>query len=1224
MTCPNCSAENPAGAKFCMNCGAAQSVVCGSCGTDLPAGAAFCFSCGARVGVDADHSDVAAGVAPPVEQAASTDRLHRFMPPDLVTKLESAARAGSMQGERRTVTMLFCDVQGSTAAAEKLDPEEWTDIMNGAFEHLIAPVYRFEGTLANLMGDAILAFFGAPIGHEDDPERAVLAGLEIIDGIGPYKAMVSKKWGIDFDVRVGINTGLVVVGAVGSDLQVQYTAMGDAVNVAARMEQTAQPGTIQISEDTKRLVERLFEFEDLGAFDVKGRETSVGAFRVVRALERPETVRGIEGLAAPLVGRDAEMGTLREAFGTVTTGQGRVISVMGEAGLGKSRLVAEFRAELGAEGANADTGWHVGRSLSYETATPYAPVRRVLRDLIGIAEGASGIEAWERIDSLVDSTMPGRAPDVSPYLAWMLDADVPEEHEARIGYLSAPQLRGEAFRATIALVESLAAQRPLVLFFEDLHWADEASVDLIVELLDVVERSMLVLLLLFRPRRQERSWRVHEAAERDHPHRYTTISLSPLTEDDTRELVAELLAIDALPESVRALILAKSEGNPFFVEEIIRSMLDQDLIVRREGRFVATSEVASVSVPDTLNALLTTRLDSLAEGSRAIIQAASVVGRRFRYDELAAVLPDVTGLEAGLVDLQRRELISEETRIPKRLFAFRHALVLEAAYGTVLLKQRTSLHGAVADFVERYQPERIEDIADHLVRARQTERAVPYLVAAGEKAARTYAIPVAIERLEQALEYMDDTTDAALVRRALEALGQAKEFVFDLPGAAAAYRRLQDEGESRSDTPMRISGINKFGLLRGFFFDERGEALEDLRTAEALARSEEDGSGLVEACMNQCYLRTSNAEFDEVEHYMQEVTELGEAMNDAEPTLFGMSHFANTLVYLTRFDEALEQAEKALAKAEELGNLKYQAEILTFVIPTCHLRNGDVETAMAAVERGMEIAQQIGDRASEALAACFQGKVAMERGHLEDALALFRRTIEASDATGVPYFRALGRCVTGTCYLHIGGPMLERALEYHAETLELMEQPTGRTVGAWLWTEIGHCLLAAGKVDDARDLFEMALTEQTAPMYLFRPSALIGKIDVALAEGSPSDAAGLLGELDEYVSERGMREYEVLVEFAAGRVAAGAGDHESALSKLARCEELARGEGRTRMLLDIHAAQGRSFDQLGRSDEALAARDRRREVSAEIAAGMSDDELRTAFLEGAEGLARSE
>ncbi|MDX1690733.1 MAG: adenylate/guanylate cyclase domain-containing protein [Acidimicrobiia bacterium] len=1205
MTCPNCSTENPGSAKFCMACGAALAVVCASCSTELPADASFCFNCGTAVGAPAD---------PAARPAAEADEgLRRFIPPELMTKLEYAANTGSTLGERRTVTMLFCDVQGSTEAARSLDPEEWADIMNGAFEHLIAPVYRYEGTLARLMGDAILAFFGAPIGHEDDPERAVRAGLEIIEEIEPYREQVRREWGIDFDVRVGINTGLVVVGAIGSDLRVEYTAMGDAINLAARMEQTADPGTVRVTDETRRLVDRLFEFEDLGGVEVKGHAEPVPAFRVVRAIPRPDDLRGIEGLTAPLVGRDAELATLVGAIEDLrTTGKGRIVSIVAEAGLGKSRLVREARAAL-----ERSPEWHEGRSLSYETATPHAPLRRVLRSIAGLQGGESAAETWRRLEDLCAREAPGRVPETAPFLAWLLSTDPPDELKHRIEYLEPPRLRSEAFRAFVEIVERMASGRPVVLGFEDLHWADEASLELVAELLPVVERSMLGLVLLFRPRHQEGSWRIHETANRDLPHASVTIELDPLSEADTRTLVAELLAVDGLTDETRRVILDKSEGNPFYVEEIIRSMIDQGAVVHEEGRWVATETAAAFSVPDSLGALLTTRLDALDERTRRTAQAAAVVGRRFRYDELAAASSDVSALDADLTELQRRDLVREVTRIPKREFRFKHALTQEAAYETILLKRRVQLHAAVADFLVTTQPDRVTDIADHLVRARQLDRALPYLVSAGEEAARAYALSAATERLEMAADALGEDADADLLRRTLETLGQVREYRFDLAGAAQAYERLRDEGIRRGDVGMRVSGMNKLGLIRGFFFDERSQALEALQEAEAMAREAGDGSGLVEACMHQCFLRTGHAEFDQVEYYMGEVMEIGAELGQDEPTLFGMVHLANTQLFMTRYDEALEGALEALEAAEEAGALHFAAELLTFAIPTCHMRNGDFAEAMAAVERGMEIALRIGHRASEAFAAVFQGKVATAQGRLDQAMALFRRAAAAAAATGVPYMQALGTCVTGTCLLSIGGPCTDEALTHHATTLELMDQPTGHTLGAWLWTEVGHCALAVGNVAEAKRLFELALTEQTAPMWLMRPGALVGMIEVALAEGRLEDARETHQELEEYVTTREMRDQYATIPFMAGRIAAADGDHRTALARFAETEAMFEHAGMRRMHLDVLRAKAASLDALGEADEAATVRAEIDDLVREIGEGMEDPELRDAFLDGA-------
>ncbi len=857
MNCSNCGTDNPAGAAFCMNCGTPLTKTCVNCGSDLPDGAAFCPTCGHPAGRPTP--------APAVETTAAVettdDPVRRFMPADLAAKLQDAAARGEMKGERRTVTMLFCDIKGSTTAAETLDPEEWADIMNGAFEHLIAPVYRYEGTVARLLGDAILAFFGAPITHEDDPERAVRAGLEIIEAIGPYKEQVRRDWGIDIDVRVGINTGLVVVGAVGSDLRVEYTVMGDAVNVAARMEQTATPGTVQASAQTHEFVAHLFDFEELGAIDVKGRAEPVNSYRVVRSRGRLGTQRGIEGLRSKLIGRDAELADLRDAFDPFAVGHGSIVSVIGEPGLGKTRLVSELRDQLESDDVLQNIGWHQGRSLSFETATPYAPVQEILRSLIDLPTDEN---RFATIETAVGRALPGRAHEVAPFVAALLGLDLPETHAHRVGYLDPGRLQAEIFKATLDLVEAAASRQPLVIVFEDLHWADSASIDLATDLMGLTDRANLLLIFLFRPHRQEISWKVHETASRDYPHRYRTVSLDPLPVDNSRKLIASLLDVDGLTDAVRDLILEKSGGNPFYIEEVIRSMIDDGLVVQEDGRWVAPRPLADFPVPATLSAVLISRLDRLDDSVRTVAQAASVVGREFQFDRLSALVTDPGGIDTALVELQRRELVDEIARVPKRVFQFKHALVAGAVYETILLKSRRQWHASLADFLERLHPEQVEDIADHLLRSRQRDKAVPYLVAAAERAAGLYAVAEAVERADKAIEILGDEGDPDLLRRALETLGKAREFSFDLQGAAEAYDRLLAIGETRQDTAMHVSGLNKKALLKGFFFDQREEALADLATAEELAKADDDGDALIENSMNQCFLRTAHAEFNEV------------------------------------------------------------------------------------------------------------------------------------------------------------------------------------------------------------------------------------------------------------------------------------------------------------------------------------------------------------------------
>jgi class 3 adenylate cyclase len=513
-----------------MNCGQAMALACPNCGTELPTGAAFCFNCGHKLASPQDDAQpkVEPKSQPAAQMAAdispTQSYLAQYIPQELLSKLDAAREWGAMEGERRIVTMLFCDVKGSTAAAGQLDPEEWADIINGTFEHLIKPVYRYEGMVARLMGDGILAFFGAPIAHEDDPQRAILAGLDILDGIQGYQEQVKRQWDLDLDVRVGINTGLVVVGAVGSDLRMEYTAVGDAINLAARMEQTAQSGTVQIAEPTYKLVAPLFEAENLGGIQVKGKQEPVQAYQVMGLKSAPGQLRGIEGLEAPMIGRDAEMHTLRGAIIELRQGRGQIVSVIGEAGLGKSRLIAELRQMPSpVSKTQAKLRWEEGRSLSYETTTPYAPFIDLFNNCIELTDGQSDEEKFERITTRITEVMPERVGEIAPFIASLLEITLTGEALQRVKYLEPPQLRSRVFQAVSEFLEAMASNQPVVLVFDDVHWIDPTSFELLEQLLPLSERVMLMIIALFRPRRQEPSWRFHEIAEREFSHRYTTM-----------------------------------------------------------------------------------------------------------------------------------------------------------------------------------------------------------------------------------------------------------------------------------------------------------------------------------------------------------------------------------------------------------------------------------------------------------------------------------------------------------------------------------------------------------------------------------------------------------------------------------------------------------------------------------------------------------------------------
>jgi class 3 adenylate cyclase len=728
MVCTKCQTNNPGEAQFCIKCGNALSQACSSCGAGSPRGAQFCLRCGNRLSAVEEKS--------------------------LFQDALRAPRPAAVHGERRVITVLFCDVVRSTSLAEGLDPEDWTEIMNTAFGVLTGPVERYEGTVARLMGDAILAFFGAPFAHEDDPQRAIFAALEIMSEVKPLAVQVKSRFGLDFQVRVGINTGPVVVGDVGSQRVAEYTAMGDAVNVAARMEQTALPGTIQISEDTQRLVAPIFDLDDLGGIDVKGKASSVRAYRVLGAKAQPGRLRGLKGVSAPLIGREREMAQIREALERVQDGHGQILCLIGEAGLGKSRLLEEARKLWLLQ--NPAFTWEQVQGSPYDTARPYGLFQKFARDMFDVLPD----DPPEVIHEKVEKGFAG-APDALVALC-----KVTMERVITSKALHDPKdFRAEQIKADLYDITETAwrkaASIPTVCVFDDLHWADQASMDLLKHLFKVVDASPLLFLCAFRPERQSPGWQAKLAAETEYPHRYTEIALKPLDDRRTDELVSVLLNIADLPRELRRLILRKTEGNPYFVEEIVRTLIEQGVVYQTEDglRWKAATRVEDIAIPDTLHGLLSARIDRLDADVRATLQLASVIGRSFYLRVLEAISDSTRALDKDLATLQRVELVREAMRKPELEYIFKHELARDAAYHTILLRRRRELHRQVGEAIEGLFRDKTEDnahrLGQHFAAAGDAAKAYRYFVMAGEVAVAVMAHAEAADHFAHALEAAD-------------------------------------------------------------------------------------------------------------------------------------------------------------------------------------------------------------------------------------------------------------------------------------------------------------------------------------------------------------------------------------------------------------------------------------------------------------------------------------
>ena len=625
MNCPNCQTANPAGTRFCQKCGTALSVHCTNCGTDLPANSRFCLNCGQAVrGITQDD-------------ASRLTRLAAAAPQPLAAKVRAAAK---LSGERRIVTVLFADVVGSTTLAEKIESVTWRSIMNSLLDRITPAIYHYEGTIARVLGDGLWAFFGAPVVHEDDPVRAVRAGLELLAAAQAYAWQVQQQHGFDLAMRVCLNTGPVVLGAVGDDLTFEYTAMGSTVNLAARLKFAAEPMTLLVSESNHRFVAPLFDSTDRGEIEVKGHAEPVRIYQVHGPKARPGQLRGLSGagLKSPMVGRDAELAALTQLCEAVRAGLGRAALIVGEPGLGKTRLIAEWRAAVEARHPQSAPQWAEGHGLSYGQGLAYHLLSDLLRSLLGVREGAEEPETRAALLTLTQDLFGEAAIEVYAYLGHLLLLKLEDEAWERVAPLDPQARQTHYLDALRQLLLAMATRRPLVLILEDLHWADPSSTELLIRLLPLASAAPILLCMVARPDRDAPGWKLVAAAREALGSSLTEFTLNALSETDSRQLVANLLAIEALPEQVRALILKKAEGNPFFVEEVIRMLIDRGAIVHRDGRWHASDDIGSIEIPDNLQGLLLARIDRLPEEVKQTLRVAAVIGRQFPVKVLAHVL----------------------------------------------------------------------------------------------------------------------------------------------------------------------------------------------------------------------------------------------------------------------------------------------------------------------------------------------------------------------------------------------------------------------------------------------------------------------------------------------------------------------------------------------------------------------------------------------------------
>jgi tetratricopeptide (TPR) repeat protein len=781
-------------------------------------------------------------------------------------------------------------------------------------------------------------------------------------------------------------------------------------------------------------------------------------------------------------------------------------------------------------------------------------------------------------------------------------------------YLEPPMLRMKVFTCVSAVLQALAARKPVVLVFEDLHWADAVSVDLLEAIFDLTARVPLLLVALFRPYHEDRSWRFHQRAAGDHAERYTPIALSPLPEEDARTLVAHLLHIEDLPERVRALILRKAEGNPFFVEEVIRSLLDAGIVIREGGHWRATREIETISVPDTLTGVISARLDRLAEGPRQVAQCAAVIGREFEYDVLHDVHSAAVEVPPALTELQQRELVREAQH---RSYRFKHVLTQETAYGTILLSRRRELHRRTAECLARLEPDRVSEIASHFLEGRAPERALPYVVEAGDRATKAYATSTAIDWYRKAIPVLRTERDAALSRRAYEGLAKCLELTNDVDGAIAALEEMEAYARAEGDTPMLVSALNKRAFtvaMRRMQFQESAALLNE---AETLARQHADAGGMVEMSTLRCMLCLPGGAFDMAIDSLGGSVDVARSLELDEHLVFSLSHLAATYAWQTEYDDAWIVAQEALAMARAQGNLLKLAELLGHPIPMVLLRNGDLAGALEALEEGIAVSQQVGDMIHYGGGLLFKGQLAYMGGQYEQAIGLMH------EADGIfvmlgdygMFFRPMMLASMATMYRDLGPEIFEASRPLHADLVAQWEPMLDATA----LIELGFGSLREGDVARAASLFERAHGTPSVSWLMERPRSLAGLAMTALMTGDMERAQARIAEAREFASQRKMRHMEPLIDFVAGQIAGAGGDMARALDLLANAEAAASALGMLPFLWQIQGAEAGMLAAVGRTDEAEEKRAAAMATIERIADTFSNQEWREAYLTTARG-----
>lgn len=1015
-------------------------MICSSCGSNSPPGMRFCGHCGSALPGSVVGKTLQVGEATvqnsDIVMMVGADLKQRF----LQAGLESA-------GQRRNVTVLFVDLCDYTGLSGRFDTESLYEIIQRYIRMLAEKVYQYEGMVDKLTGDGLMALFGAPIAHENPAELAVRAAVEMQVGLEQLNHEFQDRLEAKLQVHIGLNHGSVVVGGIGSDLLFDYTAIGDTVNLARRLQETALPDTILVSQSIYQSTQALFDYQVQPGLDLKGYQAGEVGFVLLGAKSQPGSVRGIQGLRSPLIGRQDELGIIRSALTEISNKkQGQFVALIGEAGIGKSRLTAEFKATI-----NQDQFTVLeGQSLTYRKSVSYWIFLEIIRAFLGVNSNSGHDQVQEKLVEKLDLILGTRSREVLPFLENLLSLEVSDPlARQRIQYLDAEQVRQQTFIAIRDLLLAEAQRYPLILIFEDLHWADEISLDLLEFLLESIEDQPILVVAITRPSYENNFENLVDHATNRFKERANIIHLTNLSDEQSDELISGLLCMQNIPEEFKAQIMHRAAGIPFYIEEILRMLIDNQSLVLENGRWLLSlSADLNLDVPDNLQDLILTRFDRLNPIQRNLLQTASVIGREFNVSILKQVMGYGEEFDFGdvLAPLEEKAFIHPVQEASFGRYLFRHVLTSDAVYKTLLRRDRIRLHGTVANTLEMVYRDQLDNqvevLAGHYLRSEFQEKALHYLILAGNKSAREYANMQAKRYFEDAKDLLPEVEhspeQAAYV---WIGLGDVLVFIGEYADARDCYQAainlqlpdLKIQAELRPNVVQRKLAVT---------YERQGEfeqALYHLALAEESLKATGISTPVDQAQILNArgWIFFLRGNFQESKAVLESGLDLVDG-TDAFSTLAALLNRLGAVSYQLRdYRQAVKYVSKSLEYRKMLGDLSGEARLYNN-LGLLGLMSGELSDAKNNFKRSVDLLEKVGDTEGIALANINLGLVKFDLGDFESAEEHLDRAKIVADKIGHRFYFGLACMYLGRLETAIGNHQkaadsLEEGLEIFAE-----------------------------------------------------------------------------------------------------------------------------------------------------------------------------------------------